>query len=120
MEHFAKIVNGICFTFLSSILSSTRFLHGVKSVRIRSYSVPHFSAFRLNTERLVDHVNLHFRKRRREFFLCTLHLPTAEAYSEPFQTSKSVFTNPIFQFAYDFKLLTIYGKTLPVRCLKGL
>ena len=36
------------------------------------------------------------------------HLLTAEACSEPFQTSKSAFAYPIFQFAYDFKLLTIY------------
>ena len=36
------------------------------------------------------HVHLHFTSRRREFFLRTLHLPcfSAEAYSEPLQTSK--------------------------------
>ena len=29
------------------------------------------------------HVDLHFTQRRREFFLYTSHLPSAEAYSEP-------------------------------------
>ena len=37
----------------------------------------------------VYHVDSQFTQRRREFFLYTLHLSSAEAYSEPLQTSKT-------------------------------
>ena len=48
----------------------------------------------------------------------TLHMPCflAEAYSVPLQTSKMkcFFMHPVT----DFKLLTVYAKTLLLRCLK--
>ena len=44
-----------------------------------------------------------------------LHLPSAEPYSEHLQTSKmECFAHPV----NDFKLLNVYAKTFPGRCLK--
>ena len=61
------------------------------------------------------HVDLHFMLRRRDFFLYTLYLPSAEAYSEPFKHLRwSVFACPV----NDLKLLTVYAKALPLICLK--
>ena len=64
------------------------------------------------------HVHLHYTQQGREFFLDTLHLPyfSAEAYSEPLQTSKmECFVCPV----NNFKTLTVCAKTLHLKCLKS-
>ena len=96
--------------------------HCMKSVRIRSYSGPYFSAFGLNTDKnnseyghfscseskkgilfpLLNYVN---------FFVGLSFLlqqsPSPEVYSEPWQTSKMKRFSKIVN---SYKLLTIFAK----------
>ena len=73
-----KIVERKCY--------SAELIHKLSNITLRSQTLSNNSDIFQN----IYHVDLHFRKWRGEFFLHTLHLHcfSAEAYLEPFQTSK--------------------------------
>ena len=58
--HFFVYSNGSGAFFNEIPLLMHNSTHCVKSVRIRSYSGPHFSAFGLNTKRYGVHTGFHF------------------------------------------------------------
>ena len=88
----------------------------MKSVRIRSYSGPHFPAFGLKTERyfvLADKYNPeygHFLRSELHTFLFSFVLKKAsELYSEPSQSCKMEFYTKIDN---DLSPLTIFVKPI--------